>query len=134
MLGAALAVLGVVLAPLLVPFIFGDAYDDAVPVVQVMLLVLPFYFATEPLLVFAYAHGKERAVVIATLGLSFVGTALTFAGQLVGGAVLAAAGYVTRSLLLCAAAIVVSALVQRRREDAGAAEPHPMRPLSPQQS
>ena len=38
----------------------GSEYEDAVPVVQVMLLGIPFVYATGPLLVIAYTHRRER--------------------------------------------------------------------------
>jgi O-antigen/teichoic acid export membrane protein len=112
-LGAAMLVVGYVLAPFLIPLLFGEAYREAVPIAQVMLLVLPFFYATEPLLVYAYSNGRERSVVVATLGLSVIGSATIVLGQLAGGASYAAAGYVVRSVLLFVGVAAVAATVRR---------------------
>jgi len=120
-LGAALAVLGILLAPVLVPLLFGHDYQDAVPVTQVMLLVVPVVYATSPLLVIAYSHGRERSLLVPIVVLSLAGTLAIVAGQAAGGATLAAAGYVARSLLFLVV-IGAVAFVAWRREGRGAAD------------
>jgi O-antigen/teichoic acid export membrane protein len=97
--GAALAVTGLVLAPFLIPLLFGETYREAVPVSQVMLLVVPIAYATSPLLVIAYSHGRERSLLVPFVLLSLGGTVAIIVGQAVGGATLAAVGYVARSAL-----------------------------------
>ena len=95
-LGVVLAVIGIVLSPVLVPLVFGEAYDPAVPVVQVMLLSVPLVYATSPLLVVAYSHGRERALLAPTIAVSLLGTLAIAVGQVVGGPVLAGAGFALR--------------------------------------
>jgi O-antigen/teichoic acid export membrane protein len=112
--GAALAVTGIALAPFLVPLLFGDAYEDAVPVAQIMLLVVPIVYATSPLLVIAYSHGRERALLLPTIGLSLAGTVAIVAGQVLRGAELAAAGYVARSALFLVVVGSVAVVAWRR--------------------
>jgi O-antigen/teichoic acid export membrane protein len=112
--GAALAALGILLAPFLVPILFGDAYRDSVAVVQVMLLVTPLVYATSTLLVVAYSHGYERAVLVPGLVISFAGTLAIILGQAVGGPTVAAAGFVVRSALFLLVATIVASLAWRR--------------------
>jgi O-antigen/teichoic acid export membrane protein len=93
------AVVGVVSAPLLVPFIFGEEYEDAVPVVQVMLCSLPFIYASNTLLPHVYTSGLERGVFVVTLFSAVAGTGAVAFGQAALGATGAAAGAVLRQLL-----------------------------------
>jgi PST family polysaccharide transporter len=97
--GAAAAATGVLLAPTLVPLVFGRDYTDAVPVVQVMMLVLPIVFASSPMLVSAYSNGAERSIFVPVLLISLLGTLAIVVGQVVAGAEWAAVGFVVRSLL-----------------------------------
>jgi O-antigen/teichoic acid export membrane protein len=112
--GAGLAVVGIVLAPFLVPLVFGEPYRDSVPVVQVMLLVVPLVYATSTLLVVAYSHGLERSLLIPGLVISFGGTLAIVIGQAVGGPTLAAVGYVARSALLLLVVGTVALVAWRR--------------------
>jgi O-antigen/teichoic acid export membrane protein len=114
-LGAGLAVLGFLLAPALIPLVFGDAYDEAVPVTRVMLLTVPIVYATGPLLVIAYSHGRERSFPVPFLLISLGGTAAIIAGQAIGGATLAAAGYVGRSASVLVVVAVVTYIAWRRQ-------------------
>lgn len=120
--GGTVALLGILLAPSLIPLLFGNAYREAVPVAQVMLLILPFVYATSPLLVVAYSHGRERSLLGPILALSLAGTGAIVAGEALGGAKLAAAGFVLRSVLFF---LVVGAVVLalRRRQGSGAVTP-----------
>ena len=113
-LGAALAAIGIVLAPILVPLVFGEAYGDAVSVVQVMLLSVPLVYATSPLLVIAYSHGRERSLLIPTVGTSLAGTLAIVVGQAAGGPVLAGAGFVARFGLFLLVVGVVAHIAWRR--------------------
>jgi O-antigen/teichoic acid export membrane protein len=97
--GVSVAVVGVVSAPLLVPFIFGEEYEDAVPVVQVMLCSLPFIYASNTLLPHVYTSGLERGVFVVTLFSAVAGTGAVALGQAALGATGAAAGAVLRQLL-----------------------------------
>jgi O-antigen/teichoic acid export membrane protein len=98
-LGGVFSVAGVLAAPTLVPLVFGEKYHPAVSAVRVLLLSLPFVFASAPLLVHGYSRGREKAIVVATLGVSLLGTGALLTGQAAGGVTLAAGGYVLRQLL-----------------------------------
>jgi O-antigen/teichoic acid export membrane protein len=98
-LGLVGAIIGAIAAPAVVPAVFGSSYEDAVPVVQLMLFAIPFVYASSPLLVHLYTSGKERKVFAATLAASVLGTAAILVGQVLGGASGAAAGYVLRQAL-----------------------------------
>jgi O-antigen/teichoic acid export membrane protein len=118
LMGGGLAALGAVCAPFVVPALFGTDYRSAVRVVQVMLLVLPFVYASSPLLTQLYASGRERSVLAATISVSCIGTVTIVAGQLALGPLGAATGYLIRQILLLLALIVVPLvpLRLRRRE------------------
>ncbi len=96
--GSIVAAMGVVLAPVLIPQIFGGSFDDAVPVVQVMLLAVPFIYASNALVPQLYTRKRERAVLVATLGTSVLGSLAIVVGQLLVGPVGAATGYVLRQV------------------------------------
>src|SRR5215216_2445222 len=100
--GTILALVGVALAPTLVPLIFGSAYDEAVDVVRVMLLAIPFVYGSNAMLAQLYTAGRERSILVVSLGMSALGTVAIVAGQLVIGATGAAGGYVLRQILFLA--------------------------------
>ena len=116
--GGAIAGAGALLAPLLVPAVFGAQYDEAIRVVQIMFFALPFIYASNPLLARVYTAGLERQVLTATLGASLVGTAAIIAGQLTVGPTGAAGGYVLRQFLFTVVltALSISAVEKVRRE------------------
>jgi O-antigen/teichoic acid export membrane protein len=111
--GALVCILGIVAAPPLVPLLFGSEYEDAVPVVRVMFLLIPFVFATGALLTHLYSLGHERAILAVTLGMSLIGTGAIVAGQLVSGPVLAASGAVLRQALFLLALIALAVVAAR---------------------
>jgi len=115
--GAVLATIGFVSAPTLVPLVFGQQYEDAVPVVQVMLLALPLLFASNPLLVYGFSCGRERAILVATIGAALTGTCAIVAGQLVAGAPGAAAGLFFREVLLLVAVGSIAATTAQSHID-----------------
>jgi len=121
-LGSALAIAGILLAPILVPLLFGDAYEEAVPVAQVMLLIVPIVYATSPLLVIAYSHGRERSLLAPTIAVSLAGTVAIVVGQALGGPKLAAAGYVARSMLFLVVVGSVALVAWRRHTSSAALE------------
>jgi O-antigen/teichoic acid export membrane protein len=123
-LGGAIGGIGALLSPLLVPTIFGSQYDEATRVVQIMCLVLPFIYASNPLLARLYTSGMERQVIAATLVASLVGTVTIVAGQLTIGPTGAAGGYVLRQILFT---LVLAALSVRNQQ--GAARVGAGRPL-----
>jgi O-antigen/teichoic acid export membrane protein len=98
-LGLVATIVGAALAPVLVPQLFGQLYVDAVRVVQVMLLVVPFVYASSSLLTRLFTSGREREVLVVTVVASLVGTGVIVAGQLLIGPAGAAAGYVLRQAL-----------------------------------
>lgn len=102
LLGGTAAVIGVVLAPWAVPLIFGESYRDAVAVVQVMLLALPFIYASNSIIVYLYTTGRERRTLAATFGVSVLGTACLVLGLVAFGATGAAVGFVLRQVMFTA--------------------------------
>ena len=122
-LGGAIGGIGALLSPLLVPVVFGSQYDEAIRVVQIMCLVLPFIYASNPLLARLYTSGMERQVIAASLFASLVGTVAIVAGQLTIGATGAAGGYVLRQILFT---LVLAALsVRNHRMRRGWCRGHP---------
>jgi O-antigen/teichoic acid export membrane protein len=108
--GFLLAVAGIALAPTLVPLIFGNAYDEAVDVVQVMLLAIPFVYGSNAMLAQLYTAGRERGILVVTLVMSGLGTVAIVAGQLVVGATGAAGGYLLRQILLLAGLVAIAGI------------------------
>jgi O-antigen/teichoic acid export membrane protein len=108
--GTVIAAIGIAISPRLVPLVFGSAYRPAIPVVQVMLLVLPFVFAANPLLTQVYTERLEhRALVLSLAVASCIGTAAVVAGQLLVGPMGAAAGSVVRVALFAGLLAAASA-------------------------
>jgi O-antigen/teichoic acid export membrane protein len=108
--GSLMAVAGIALAPTLVPLIFGNAYDEGVDVVQVMLLAIPFVYGSSSMLAQLYTGGRERSVLVVTLGMSALGTVAIVVGQLVVGPTGAAGGYVLRQILFLAGLVAIAAV------------------------
>jgi O-antigen/teichoic acid export membrane protein len=111
--GAVLAAAGFLAAPVLVPFVFGGKYDHAVPAVQLMFLALPLVYAASPLQAYGFSYGRERAVVIATLAVTFLGTAAILTGQALEGISGAAAGFLVRQGLMFGAIAWIAAMTAR---------------------
>ena len=105
-LGGAIGGIGALLTPLLVSAFFGSQYDEAIRVVQIMCLVLPFVYASN--LARLYAAGMERQVLATTLLGSLAGTAAAIGGQVAVGPTGAAAGYVLRQALFTVALTALS--------------------------
>jgi O-antigen/teichoic acid export membrane protein len=98
--GSVVGATGIAIAPPLVPLVFGSDYKDAVPVVQVMLLAVPFLFASNPLLAHVYtARLEHRALGLSLGGVSCLGAGAIVAGQSLIGPVGAAGAYTARSML-----------------------------------
>ncbi len=116
-LGCLVGVIGIMLAPKLIPVLFGTSYRDAIPVVQIMLVTVPFVFAANPLLAHLYTARREhRRLGIGLAGVAFLGTGAIVLGQTVIGPTGAAAGSVTRSILFVGAlaiAVKFSAAVSK---------------------
>lgn len=100
-IGAIIGAVAIVLAPPMVPLVFGPDYKHAVGVVQVMFVTTPFVFAANPLLAHVYTARLEQRTLGLGLGaVSLVGTGAIVAGQTLVGPVGAAAGFVARSILI----------------------------------
>ena len=124
-LGGVLAAIGIVLAPRLVPVVFGQDYSGAVPAVQVMLIALPLAFANTPLLVYAYSRDQERRVAKLTIALSLVGTVAIAGGQALGGVTFAAGGVLVRQVLFLLAIAFVARFSRAPVEQVEAVPPPP---------
>jgi O-antigen/teichoic acid export membrane protein len=111
--GAGAALVAFVVAPTLVPLVFGQQYTDAVPAVRVVLLALPILFAIDPLRVFAFSQRQERRLASAALATSLLGTVGIVTGQVAFGVVAAAGAYVGRQLLFLVALAWISARAGR---------------------
>jgi O-antigen/teichoic acid export membrane protein len=98
--GSVVGGVGIAVAPYMVPLVFGSDYKNAVGVVQVMLLSVPFIFAANPLLTHVYSARLEyRALGLRLGGIGCLGTGAIIAGQMLIGPVGAAGGYAARSVL-----------------------------------
>ena len=117
--GLTFAVIGALLAPVLIPWVFGQQYRGSVHVVQVTLFVLPFIYASNALLTHLYLEGREGTVLRVTIVASLLGTAAIVVGQLLSGPALAATGLVLRQATIFAALVLLEvgiARAQRRRD------------------
>lgn len=108
-IGGVIAAVGILLAPSIVPFVFGSAFEPAIPVVQVMLVAIPFIFAANPLLAHLYtARLEHRGLGVRLGGISLLGTVAVVMGQVIIGPVGAAAGYAGRTVLFLATLVLAS--------------------------
>jgi O-antigen/teichoic acid export membrane protein len=124
--GLLLTVPAIILSPMLIPALFGDAYSDAVPVVQIMLIGIPLTYASAILMVGLFSLGRERTVIVALIPTLLVGSVAVVVGQLTVGVQGAAAGYAFRFALALAALLLVTGKVSRALADRSAgAMPHP---------
>jgi O-antigen/teichoic acid export membrane protein len=114
--GAVLATAGFLAAPQLVPFVFGDKYEAAVPAVRLMFLALPLICAANPLQTYSFSYGRERVLVAATLGVTFAGTAAIVTGQAVNGITGAAAEFLVRQGLMFVALAAIAATAARHHQ------------------
>jgi O-antigen/teichoic acid export membrane protein len=99
LLGCLATLIGVILAPWAVPTVFGESYEGAVVPVQLMLMALPFVYASNVLVVHLYTLGRERRMLVGVLLASIIGTLCLIVGFVLADASGAAAGYVTRQVL-----------------------------------
>jgi O-antigen/teichoic acid export membrane protein len=120
--GAAFAVAGAALAPTLIPALFGDDYDDSIRITQIMLIALPFMFASNALIPGLYTSGRERRLFAMTAPGAVLGSAGVLVGQLLFGVVGAATAFVARQVYF---AVVLLALSTSRRLPAASERPAP---------
>jgi O-antigen/teichoic acid export membrane protein len=121
--GLSLVVPAIILSPVVIPVLFGEAYSSAVPVVQIMLIGIPLCYATAILMVGLFSLGRERAVIVALIPTLLVGSVVVVAGQLTVGVQGAAAGYAVRFLLALTALLLVMRRVSRELGGERLAEP-----------
>lgn len=126
--GSVVAAVGIAVAPALIPLVFGSSYRDAVPVVEVMLLAIPFVYGTNALLPQLYTRKRERAVLAASVGTSALGSVAIVVGQATVGAEGAATGYVLRQALFLVGLAGLMFLPLRRRSGL---EPEPIEASGP---
>jgi O-antigen/teichoic acid export membrane protein len=98
--GLLAAAIGIVLAPPIVPLLFGSKYTAAVGSIQIMLLTLPFIFGSNAIMSYLYADGHEKGALRWLLLPSIAGTALVLLGQIALGPDGASAGLVGRYALI----------------------------------
>ena len=120
--GAAFAGLGAALAPTVIPALFGPKYQESIRITQVMLIALPFMFASNALIPGLYSSGRERRLFVVTAPAALLGTIGVLVGQLVFGVTGAATAFVGRQVLYAA---VLLALSTSRRVAAGGKNPMP---------
>jgi O-antigen/teichoic acid export membrane protein len=111
--GLSLVVPAIILSPIVIPVLFGDAYSNAVPVVQIMLIGIPLCYASAILMVGLFSLHEERAVVVALIPTLLVGSVVVVAGQLTVGVEGAAAGFAFRFVLALTALLLVMRRVSR---------------------
>jgi O-antigen/teichoic acid export membrane protein len=119
--GLSLVVPAIILSPMVVPALFGDAYSSAVPVVQIMLIGIPLSYASAILMVGLFSLGRERVMIIVLTPTLLLGSALVVVGQLTVGVEGAAAGYSFRFALQFIALFLVMRRVIRTLGGEGAA-------------
>jgi O-antigen/teichoic acid export membrane protein len=129
--GTLLAICGVLLAPTMIPLLFGEAYEPAVAVTQIMILATPFIYGNNILLAQLYTSGRERSVLGATIGTSIFGTVAIVVGQLSLGPTGAAGGYVARQLLFLIGLIALAFAPIARTRGGRAEDDVPTEPVMP---
>jgi O-antigen/teichoic acid export membrane protein len=90
---------GALLAPTVIPFVFGEEYSGGVEVTQVMVLSLPFIFGSNALLAVLNVGRQERRLAKRTLPATVVGSAGVLVGQVLFGVVGAAVAFTLRQVL-----------------------------------
>lgn len=106
--GAIVATVGILLAPFVVPWLFGDQYRVAVGSIQIMMLAIPPIFACNTLVPFLYTRGHEHDVVRWVLLPSALGTCLVLLGEASLGPNGASLGLVARYLLITISFVLLS--------------------------
>jgi O-antigen/teichoic acid export membrane protein len=129
-IGVTAAGIGILLAPIVIPLLFGDKYRPAVGAIQLMMLAIPPSFACNILMSFLYNQGHEHDVLRWVLPPSVLGTCLVLLGEITVGPTGASLGFATGFLLVTISFVLLS----RRRNFKPVAvispEPQLSRPLS----
>jgi O-antigen/teichoic acid export membrane protein len=129
-IGVAVAGIGVSLAPLVVPLLFGEHYRPAVGAIQVMMLAIPLIFACYTLMPFLYSQGYEHDVLRWVLLPSLFGTGLVLLGEITVGPEGASLGFVARYLLVTISFVLLSLRRHSRPAPAISTKPQLSRTLS----
>jgi polysaccharide transporter, PST family len=112
-----IAALVAILAPTLVPALFGDQYVEAVDGLQVLMIGLPLVFVASVARAGVYSVGGERPLVMVMLLSTIVGTCVVIAGYLLLGLVGACAGFVVRWALINLGVAALSIRLRRGSRD-----------------
>jgi O-antigen/teichoic acid export membrane protein len=128
--GVVAAGVGILLAPLVVPLLFGEHYRPAVGSIQVMLLAIPPIFASNAIMPFLYNRGHEHDVLRWVLLPSVLGTGLVLLGEIAIGPAGASLGLVARFLLITLSFVLLSFRRNSSRVAAMPAEPQLSGPVS----
>jgi len=120
--GAAFAAAGAALAPILLPALFGSRYEESIRITQIMLIALPFMFASNALIPGLYTSGRERRLFAVTAPAAVLGTVGVLIGQMLFGVAGAAAAFVARQVLYAG---VLLALSTSQRLSTGGKSPVP---------
>jgi O-antigen/teichoic acid export membrane protein len=106
--GAAFAAAGAALAPAVLPALFGSEYDESIKITQIMLIALPFMFASNALIPGLYTSGRERRLFAVTAPAAVIGSVGVLIGQLLFGVVGAAVAFVARQVFFAGALLALS--------------------------
>jgi O-antigen/teichoic acid export membrane protein len=107
-IGMVAAGIGILLAPPIVPLLFGDHYRPAVGAIQVMMLAIPSIFACNAIMPFLYNNGHEHDVLRWILLPSLLGTGFVLLGEITVGPKGASLGLVARYLLVTISFVILS--------------------------
>lgn len=128
--GAIVAGIAILLAPFVVPLLFGAHYRPAVGAIQVMMLAIPPIFASSAIMPFLYNRGHEHDILRWVLPPSVLGTGLVLLGEITIGPVGASLGLMTRFILITFSFVLLSFRRSSARVPVIPAEPQLSQPLS----
>jgi O-antigen/teichoic acid export membrane protein len=106
--GAAFAAAGAALAPIVLPALFGSEYDKSIEITRIMLIALPFMFASNALIPGLYTIGRERRLFAVTAPAALIGSVGVLIGQLLFGVTGAAVAFVGRQALFAVILLGIS--------------------------
>jgi O-antigen/teichoic acid export membrane protein len=106
--GALFAAVGAAVAPILLPALFGPDYDKSIEITRIMLIALPFMFASNALIPGLYSSGRERRLFGVTAPAALIGSVGVLVGQLLFGVEGAAIAFVGRQVLFAGALLGLS--------------------------
>jgi O-antigen/teichoic acid export membrane protein len=128
-IGILAAGIAILLAPFVVPLLFGAHYRPAVGAIQVMMLALPPIFASNAIMPYLYNQGHEHDVLRWVLLPSALGTGLVLLGEITIGPVGASLGLMTRFILITLSFVLLSFRRSSARVPAIPTEPQLSGPL-----